>query len=311
MTPTAFFVGAMLPRFAELPPRDGPVRILSDLHLGHDMSTVRSVASLRGLIAGAGRVIFNGDTLQERAGAFRERSQAMVEELRQMCREEGAEVVFLRGNHDPTAWPLELVDLPEDRVTVTHGDVWLRLISPWSINMREFRPALEAVHAEYGDAARRDLAVRFDILQRCRLALPPSETRQQGHSLLARARLFCRELWPPRRPWEVLKVYGQLPGLASDFVREFRPRSRVVVFGHTHRAKAWRRGGRLLVNTGAFVTFAAPAMVEIVDGVLTAWHLTEKDGCWQKHRVMAEEPLRDRMPVPCQENPRSPEPPAA
>ena len=272
--------------FAQLPPVCGPVRILSDLHLGHDMSTVRSVASLRPLITGAARVIFNGDTLQERAEPFEERSRAMVTELQEMCREEGAEAVFLRGNHDPTAWPLELVDLLEGQVTVTHGDVWLRLISPWSREIRQYGPVMEAIHAEYDGVARRDLAVRFEILRRCRLALPPSETRQRGHSLAARTGLFFREIWPPRRPWEVLKVYAQLPALAMEFVREFRPRSRVLLFGHTHRAKVWRRGGCLLVNTGAFVTFAQPAMVEIDQGILTAWLLAEKADVWQKQRVM-------------------------
>ena len=257
------------------------------------MSTVRTVASLGPLISGAARVIFNGDTLQERAEAFRQRSQQMTAELSAMCKEEGAEAVFLRGNHDPTAWPWELADLMEDHVTVTHGDVWLRLVSPWSVMMREYRPVLEAIHAEYDDAARRDLAVRFEILQRCRLALPPSETRQRSHSAAARAALFCREIWPPRRPWEVLKVYAQLPAWATEFVREFRPQSRVLVFGHTHRAKVWRRGGRLLINTGAFVTFAGPAMVEIECGVLTVWRLAEHHGFWKKQRLLTTERLRE------------------
>ena len=282
----------MLLPFTQLLPVKGPVRILSDLHLGHDMSTVRTVASLRPLIAGASRVIFNGDTLQERAGAFRVRSQRMLADLQDLCEAEGAEAVFLRGNHDPGAWPWELVDLPDHGVTVTHGDVWLRLLSPWSVNMREYRLVLEAIHGEYDAQARRSLAVRFEILQRCRLALPPSETRQEGRSMAARAALFCREMWPPRRPWEVMRVYGQLPRLASDFVREFRPRSRVLVFGHTHRAHVWRRDGRLLINTGAFVTFARPAMVEINDGLLSAWSLVDKAGFWQQQRRFACERLK-------------------
>lgn len=277
----------MPPISAQLPSAGGPVRILSDLHLGHDMSTVRNVESLRPLIAGAARVIFNGDTFQERGTAFRERSLVKLGELQNLCREEGVEAVFLRGNHDPAAWDLELVDLEEGRVTVTHGDVWLRLISPWSRQIREMRPVLEAIHAEYPDPAGLDLAKRFEILRRCREALPPSETRQSGHSFRERASLFFREIWPPRRPWEVLKVYAQLPGMASEFAETFRPACQVLVFGHTHRARVWHRGGRLLVNTGAFVTFADPLMVEIDDGILTAWRLEERGGWWQKTRAAA------------------------
>lgn len=260
----------------------GVVRVLSDLHLGHDISTVETVESLRPLIAGARTVIFNGDTLQERGTAFRQKSLGMVAELQAMCAEEGADPVFLRGNHDPTAWDLELLDLAGGLVTVTHGDVWLRLISPWSRNIVEARPLLEAVHARYSAADRHDLEKRFEILQQCRLALPPSETRQSGSTLAGRAGLFFREIWPPTRPLEVLKVYARLPGLASAFAREFRPQCQVLLFGHTHRAKIWHRSGRLLVNTGAFVTFARPAMVEIENRRLSVWRLEHSSGVWRK-----------------------------
>ena len=50
-----------------------PVRILSDLHLGHRVSRIERTSALRPLIAGAGTVIFNGDTWQELAEPFRGR----------------------------------------------------------------------------------------------------------------------------------------------------------------------------------------------------------------------------------------------
>lgn len=269
----------------------GPIRILSDLHLGHDLSLVRNVASLRPLIAGAAWVVFNGDTLQERGEAFRERSAELLGELRELCRAEGAATVFLGGNHDPTAWPLEWLDLLEGRVAATHGDVWLRWISPWSVHLREFRPALEAIYAAERPLQDLDLESRLALLRRCRLALPPSETRQRSQSRWDQAAFLCRELWPPRRPWEVLKAYGQLPGLAGGFAAAHRPRSRVLLFGHTHRARAWRRGGRLLINTGAFVTFARPVMVTIQRGHLEAWVLALRGGAWQPSERLAEESL--------------------
>lgn len=272
-------------------PTTGTVRILSDLHLGHDMSIVRDISSLRPLIAGARHLIFNGDTLQEREGPFRQKSLDLLAGLQALCAEEGVTTTWLRGNHDPTHWALELLDLMDGQVTITHGDVWLRLISPWSVSMKEYRPVLEAIHDEYSAADRQDLATRLEILQRCRLALPPSHTRQRGQSLTDRAGLFFREIWPPKRPWEVLKVYAQLPSLASEFAATFRPRSRVLLFGHTHRAKVWRRSQRLLINTGAFVTFAKPLMVEIKDRLLTAHPLTEKNNLWQKEPPIASQPL--------------------
>ncbi len=279
-------------RFASLP-APGTVRILSDLHLGHDRSLIRRAEELRPLLAGADEVIFNGDTLQERADVFRPRSLSLVEELQEVCREEGVRPGFLRGNHDPAAWPWEMVDLRGGLVTVTHGDVWLRLISPWSRAMPQYRSLLEAIYAEYPPVAELDLGQRFDLLQRCRMAMPPLESGLYSRSTGSRSALFLREMWPPRRPWEIFKAYAMLPGLALEFVRTFRPNSRVMVFGHTHRARIWRRGGRLLINTGAFVTFAQPLMVEIKDRSLRAWRLAFKQGAWHPEEPIVTEPLGD------------------
>ena len=65
----------------------GPVRILSDLHLGHKISRIADVDVLRPLVAGMGTVVFNGDTWQELALPFRDRSEAMLEELRALFAE--------------------------------------------------------------------------------------------------------------------------------------------------------------------------------------------------------------------------------
>ena len=274
--------------FASLPD-SGTVRILSDLHLGHDMSVVKSAASLRPLIEGADHLIFNGDTLQERAPAFRARSREMLDELLNMCRQTGAATTFLRGNHDPTAWPLELVDLCHGQVAITHGDIFFPLISPWSVHLREFRPILEAIHAEYPPSTLLDPATRYAMIQRCRLALPPSETRQRSHRPIDLAAFFCREIWPPRRPWEILKSWMQLPQLATAFADQFLPSCRVLLFGHTHRPGVWRRSQRLLINTGAFVTFAKPLLVEIKNQQLSVHPLAERRGHWQKQSLIASE----------------------
>ncbi|MES2706700.1 MAG: metallophosphoesterase [Verrucomicrobiota bacterium] len=258
-----------------------PLRVISDLHLGHDISTVRTVESLRGLVAGAGTMIFNGDTSQERGTMFRDKADRMLAELHQLCAEEKADTVFLKGNHDPAVDGPDLLDLASGRVTVMHGDILLPLISPWSLHVRKFRPVLEKIHAEYDAEARRRLDVRIEIVRRCRDALPPSFTRQRGHTLKERARLFLREIWPPRRPWEVLKVWTRLAGTASGFMEEFRPEAEVLIFGHTHRPHVWRRRGRLLVNTGAFVTFARPLMVEIAGRTLLVRPMSEAGGHWR------------------------------
>jgi hypothetical protein len=107
------------------------VRVLSDLHLGHKGSRISQVSTLRPLIAGAGKVIFNGDTWQELARPFFQRASEMLEELKSLCHEEGAEAVFLSGNHDP-GWPGPgWVELAGGRIIITHGDALLFDGSPW------------------------------------------------------------------------------------------------------------------------------------------------------------------------------------
>ena len=242
-------------------PAAAPVRVLSDLHLGHDQSVVDRVAALRPLLAGGGMVVFNGDTTEARAAAFRERSAEMTAALLDLCREEGVTPVMINGNHDPEHWPHDAVEAFDRRVFITHGHVLLRLVSPWSAKLRQCRAEIEALLAAAGDFAALPLGARFNLTRAVCLAMPPSETRQKSRSLRDVAGLFLREMWPPRRPWEVLKVWAQLPGLADAFMDRHRPEARAMVFGHTHRAAVWRRNGRWLVNTGGFVTFSRPVIV--------------------------------------------------
>lgn len=265
----------------------GPVRFLSDLHLGHDMCSLRRTAELWPLIDGAGTVVFNGDTTEERATAFCSRSLAMFSELQELCARAGAQMVFLNGNHDPDRWPHDWLDLAGGALFVTHGHVLLRLISPWSRKLRICRAELERIHAEFTPQQRRKMSVRFAIARRCSLAMPPSETRQRGHSLTARAGLLLREIWPPTRPWEVLKVWAGLPWIAARFLRNYRPNARVMLFGHTHRAAVWNRGGRLLVSTGGFVTFAKPLMADLQEGQFSVFRLYRNQGEWRQGRPLA------------------------
>lgn len=256
----------------------GPVRFLSDLHLGHDMCTLRRTSELWPLIDGAGTLVFNGDTTEDQSVSFSARSEEMYGELRELCARAGAQMVLLNGNHDPVRWSHDFLDLAGGKLFVTHGHVLLRLISPWSRKIDAHRETLEQIHREYTAEQVHELKIRFEITRRCSLALPPAETRQESHSLLARTTLFLREIWPPKRPWQVLKVWAQLPSLAGRFVSEFRPAARVMLFGHTHRAACWRRDKRLLVNTGGFVTFSRALMAELRNGRLSVFHVDERKG---------------------------------
>ena len=269
----------------------GPVRFLSDLHLGHDMCTLRRAGDLWPLIDGAGTLVLNGDTTEDHAPGFHQKSQDMLGELAALCTRAGAEIVCVNGNHDPDVWPHDWLDLAGGKLFVTHGHVLLRLISPWSRKIVMCRHDLERIYQDYSAVQLKEMTIRFEIARRCSLAMPPSETRQRSRSLPARVALFLREIWPPTRPWEVLKVWARLPHLANAFAQEFRPESKVVLFGHTHRAATWRRGGRLLVNTGGFVTFARPLIAELNGGRFSVHRVEERNGERRQGALLASEML--------------------
>ncbi len=61
-----------------------------------------------------------------------------------------------------------------------------------------------------------------------------------------------------------------------------------MLFGHTHRGGLWRRDGRLLVNTGGFVTFAWPLIAELDKGTVSVFRV-EGDGERRRGRLVASE----------------------
>ncbi len=238
-----------------------PFRVLSDLHLGNDQSVIRRVAELRPLLAGGGVVVFNGDTLEQRAACYREKSAAMLVELRELCREEGVEPVMLNGNHDPLAWGSDAVDAAGGRIFLMHGHALLRLISPWSSKVLGCLDDLERMLASRGPLEQLPLEDRLRLTRDLTLRIPAAETRQGGHGLGGMAVHALREMWPPRRPWHILRTWMSLPGLAGDFAARYRPGCDFMIFGHTHRSGCWQRGGRWLINTGGFVSFSRPLQV--------------------------------------------------
>jgi predicted phosphodiesterase len=238
-----------------------PFRVLSDLHLGNDQSVVRKVSELRPLLAGGGVVIFNGDTLEQRAACYREKSAQMLGELSDLCRAEGVEPIMLNGNHDPLAWGSDALDAAGGRIFLMHGHALLRLISPWSSKVLGCLDDLEKMLAARGPMEELPLEDRLQLTRELTLRIPAAETRQGGHGLGGMAVHALREMWPPRRPWHILRTWITLPKVAAAFAARYRPGCDFMIFGHTHRSGCWQRHGRWLINTGGFVSFSQPLTV--------------------------------------------------
>lgn len=237
---------------------NGPVRILSDLHLGHRVSRIAAARQLRPLLEDAATVILNGDTWQELATGFREEGARLLDGLVGMAAGMGVELVFVPGNHDPGCGVSGYVELHGGRVLVLHGDAVFPETVPWSRVVAGKRGEIERAMAAVPEAAV-DLDARLRVAAEVgRIIEVPIKVF--GRNLLARAWDAC---WPPTRGLRMLWTWRAMVEQTGAFVARYRPAAEVVVFGHFHRAGVWQHGGRLLVNTGSFMPPGGPLCVDV------------------------------------------------
>ncbi|MFZ9936784.1 MAG: hypothetical protein ACO3JG_06950 [Luteolibacter sp.] len=250
-----------------------PVRIFSDLHLGHKVSRITEVSMLRPLIAGAGTVIFNGDTWQELAVPFRTRAQTMLAELRALCAEEGADAVFLPGNHDP-GWPGPgWLELGGGKIVVTHGDSLLRASSPWKREILSAPQRVEEIWAAHPEAAR-DPAQRHQVARAIARELCSVEY-PLGRHLIQRA---WDAITPPHRALWMLWAWFTQNRAGARFCETYFPNAEFLVIGHFHHRGCWRHHGRTIINTGSFLDPGRAGWVEWNDGRLCHGLIDESPG---------------------------------
>ncbi len=258
-----------------------PVRIVSDLHLGHKISRVETVESLRPLIAGAGTLIFNGDTWQELATPFLDRSTTMLEELKSLCEDEGAEPVFLSGNHDP-GWPGSgWVDLAGGQIIVTHGDALLYGGSPWKREILLSKDRVAGIWNAH-PAADSDISQRIEV---ARVIARDLCSVEYPHG-----RRFVDRAWdamvPPQRAVRMLEAWCTQGSAGAAFCERYFPNSRTLVIGHFHREGCWLRNGRRVINTGSFTSPGPAHWVEWNDGWLSRGVIDETPGACRKGHAL-------------------------
>jgi predicted phosphodiesterase len=263
-----------------------PARIISDLHLGHEICEVHAAWELEPLLHGIKTLILNGDTLQARLPRYYQRSLELMQGLFALCDAKEVQRVMLNGNHDPDSWPVDGVELFDGKLFISHGHAFFRHVSPWSSKLRYCCDALEQIWAEYTPEQLAKLETRYALAKRCSVAMIPTEVRQK-EGFFGKIQMALRQMWPPSRTWTVMRVWAGLPKLVNAFLDEFCPQVQVVCFGHTHRAAWWEKQGRLLVNTGGFISFATPLCVDIsADGELKVRRIYRKDGCYHVGAVV-------------------------
>jgi predicted phosphodiesterase len=248
-----------------LTPTD-PVLIVSDLHLGHRASRIRHPEELGPLFKPFRTVIFNGDTAEMRNPEDRPLGRKLAADVGRVCHHAGCKAIFITGNHDPTISSLDHLDLHSGALLVTHGDILFLGVAPWSRAAKPYRETHRQFLEQLGEDAYTNFEQRMLATKRTSIKLQMQEPPlTRAHKSWGGLHTVLHQLWPPWRPFIILQAWWQTPGLTADLTHLFRPNARFTVIGHTHFPGVWRRGGRVVINTGSFLKYMTPFGV-IIEG---------------------------------------------
>ncbi len=246
------------------------VRVISDLHYGHNRSRApepcQLIESMRGDMD---ILVIAGDLAETRPEhAFKEQGINYRNELRLTCAEAGVELIELSGNHD-TDTPAMMLKLWEGRVVVVHGHMFYDEVAPWGWEYLSNKKACRALIDSYSNRSH-DIVEKLELARAMSLhSTPQHQSHWQSGSHYLNKMLHC--FWPPQRPIAILLAWKNAPNRAELFAQQFAPQSKHLVFGHFHRTGQWRRGERLLYCTGAWFEHACPAAADFCDGELVSY----------------------------------------
>ncbi len=269
---------------AESGGKNDVTRVFSDIHLGHVASHVRAAKNLRPLFEGCARAVFNGDTWQERWKAGREEGRRELEAMKKMLADMDVEAVFLPGNHDPaTGDAAGFLTLGScGQILVTHGDGVFPEASPFSREMWRYGKDVRALIARSPEADRH-LPARLERAREIGRILQPKPLPRLPVPL----NFFVTALWPPSRPFQILRAWSEVGPAGFRFLEKFAPECRILLCGHFHRRGIWQKNGRVVVNTGAFVRGCGPQIAELRGEELRVRKVRALDGVFYPGKTLA------------------------
>lgn len=248
-------------------PAEGVVRVISDLHLGHERSEVASVDSLRPLLHGISTLVVAGDLAETRNCPWKSRALRLRTEFRELCAAAGVTLLELAGNHDPDVRPL-LASLWGGRIVIMHGHALFKEVAPWSWEYLRNREACNKLIAQYPNCEH-DLIERLELSRAVSLSTAPIMRRDGIRNRYLRGFMHC--FWPPSRPWNILRGWLTCGRRARDFAERFLPGCETLIIGHFHRAGHWHYPGLNVYSTGACFKHAQPRCADLKEGRLVAY----------------------------------------
>lgn len=244
-----------------------PLRILSDLHLGHPASPLTRAEQVRPLWQGAEEVWLLGDTLETCSARLAPVSRRLFDEVSALADEDGVALRLFRGNHDPEPEFATHRTLDDGRVFLTHGDACFRYGSPWSPWIPRMRRRLDEIEREFtNEHGTADLDARFELARQWAAAFHPRPRRFDGP--LGKWESIAHTLWPPATPFVILYHWLRGPDIAARWLDHHAPDAQVLIMGHTHRPCVQLRRKRWIINLGAFHPFGYPRAIDYRPGQL-------------------------------------------
>lgn len=258
----------------QLNPKPGEiVRVISDLHLGHERCEAPPIPELTPLLNGIHYLVVAGDLAETRVCDWRDNGLRQREEFRNFCRKQNVTLVELSGNHDPDVQPM-VASLWEGDTIIMHGHAIFKEVAPWSWEYLRNKPACHDLIKQYPEADS-NLTQRLELARAMCQLTTPIMRREGIQNPLLRGFLHC--FWPPQRPLGIIR--GWLTGAkkANQFAECYFPHAKNIILGHFHRSGIWRYGKRTIVNTGAWFRHATPYLADLKDGEIIRYTKYGKD----------------------------------
>jgi predicted phosphodiesterase len=268
--------------------KNGPTRILSDLHYGDRASRLHEPRALLPLLDGASSIVLNGDSVDTRCGPDPEATAAACRAMRDFFTHNAPPTTWLTGNHDPDISGHHYLELNGRQVLVTHGDVLFENLVPWGRDAAALSRQISVELARLPPDQKGRLTGKFTAIRAAAASIPQ---RHQTERNLAKylVSLFADTLWPPTRILFVLKAWRETPERAECFLKQYSLPARVVVTGHTHRLGITRsRGGVMIVNTGSLCPPGQGGVADLYSDHLILRSVTRRSGAFHLGATIGE-----------------------
>ncbi len=247
--------------------------IISDTHLGKPGAA--TAEALRPVWQGIDELVINGDTAEVQVPWLRGAAVRELDRLEQLTRQDGVRLTLISGNHDAYLTDRRCLQLAQGRILIMHGDALHPAVAPWTRSAKTLKQRTEH---EIANAEADELATRLDITQHVGHSEFLKEYVLSSLGESTAKRILARPIEVPYVLW----YWRREPELARLFMQRYVPQAKVLIVGHSHRRAFWQRGGRTIINTGAFMFPGRPQCIIHQGDRLSVHRIVKRRGVYKR-----------------------------